>query len=188
MEVGQETSGQSSGGIKREGYTTAAKGITFETSVSMVQMTCHGSSKGTACLQISLRVIPILRHWTAWSSGTGTRCWNRQLFPYSNHGCWPHRETVTATSTAVLELVSSAKLDMQFRLFAFVTSAQRKPGGDHAFGRVSSAAANLAHYWLDLGCYFLCTFMTVCSRSFCGCGESQFLNFCFILLLTADCF
>lgn len=58
-----------------------SQGITYETSVSTEFKICRGSSIRTACLPISLRAIIFLRHWTVWSSGTGTKCWTRQLFP-----------------------------------------------------------------------------------------------------------
>lgn len=59
-----------------------------------------------------------------------------------------------------------------------IISARLNPGADHVSGcvcmcvSVCLSAATLA--LLDLS--FLCTSMTVCSRTFCGCSDSQFLK------------
>lgn len=50
------------------------KDITLGTSAFTEWGTSGGSSTRTACLPISLKVMPILRPWTAWNSGTGAKC------------------------------------------------------------------------------------------------------------------
>lgn len=99
------------------------QGIMYETSVFMEQKTCRGSSTGTACLPISLRVAPTQRRWTVWSCGIETRCWAKQRFRWTRHGCLQRRgnqaaapaATVTALPMHKLLLIYWAKLVLQYR-------------------------------------------------------------------------
>lgn len=60
--------------IPDQNFAFFPQGIMYEISVSMELKICHGSLRETACLPISLTVIPSQRLWTAWSNGTETRC------------------------------------------------------------------------------------------------------------------